>query len=248
MSARWSGLLAVFLAALALRGAFGLTRGPDLVWPDAQEYDAIARRLVAEGVYREDSGRQASRAPGYPVFLAACRAAGLGDPRAVYLLHALAGAAACVLAAQLGRRLFDERTGLLAGWIAALDPLAVYFSGTLLAETLFTLGLTGYLLLWLKLIEAGDFRRGWGWAVAAGALAGALTLLRSSFMLLPVFILPFAAWTWAAYRRTADDRRRTRDGGRQTTDDRRRTTDDGRQTTDDRRRTTDGGQRTADGR
>ena len=193
MSSRWSGLLAVFLAALVLRGAFVLTRGPDLVWPDAQEYDAIARRLLVEGVYQEDSSRQASRAPGYPVFLAGCYSLRLTDPRAVFALQALAGAAVCVVVVMLGRRMFDDRVGLLAGWIAALDPFAVYFTGTLLSETLFTLGLAGYVLLLLMMIEAQSMRRSLGLAICAGALAGGITLLRSSFMLFPIFVVPFLA-------------------------------------------------------
>lgn len=193
MASRWSGLLAVFLAALVLRGAFVLTRGPDLVWPDAQEYDAIARRLLVEGVYQEESSRQASRAPGYPVFLAGCYSLRLTDPRAVFALQALVGAAVCVIVALLGWRMFDERVGLLAGWIAALDPFAVYFTGTLLSETLFTLGLAAYVLLLLLLIEARSLHRGIGLAIGAGALAGGITLLRSSFMLFPFFVIPFLA-------------------------------------------------------
>ena len=201
MAAWWRGLLAVFLAALVLRGAFVATRSADLAWPDAQEYDAIARRLLAEGVYREDLGRQASRAPGYPLFVAGCYAARLTDPRAVFALQALAGAAACVVVALLGRRMFDERVGLLAGWIAALDPFAIYFSGTLLSETLFTLGLAGYVLLLLLLLDARNLCRGLWLAVAAGALAGGLTLLRSSFLFFPFFVIPFAALT--LWRRNA---------------------------------------------
>jgi 4-amino-4-deoxy-L-arabinose transferase-like glycosyltransferase len=197
----------VFVAALVLRAGFGLTRGPDVVWPDAQEYDAISRRLLAEGVYREDLGRQASRAPGYPFFLAGCRAVGLGDPRAVYLLQAAAGAAVCVLVALLGRRLFDARAGLLAGWIAALDPYAIYFTGTLLSETLFTLGLVAYVLLLLLMIETPPPRRSLLLATAAGVLAGGLTLLRSSFMLFPFFVVPFLAlMIWKRAQPTGETR------------------------------------------
>lgn len=191
MTGRWSGLLAVFFVALALRVAFVATRGPDLVWPDAEEYDAIAHRLLTDGVYREDAGRQASRAPGYPLFLAGCYSLRLTDPRAVFVLQAVAGAAVCVVIGVLGKKMFDERVGRVAAWIAALDPYAIFFAGTLLSETLFTLGLVAYILLLLLLIEPRGARQALGVAVAAGALAGAMTLLRSSFMLFPFFVVPW---------------------------------------------------------
>ena len=188
-------LLLIFLVALTLRGAFVATRGNDVAFPDSIEYDHLARSLLAGNGYQEQSSRQASRAPGYPVFLAGCYALGLDSPRQVYAIQAIADAAMCMLVALLGRRLFGESAGVVAGLLAACYPYFIFFCGLLLAESLFTLALVGYILLLARLkdrLAAGE--RGLALAAAAGLTAGALVHLRSSFLLMPLFLLPFLLW------------------------------------------------------
>jgi 4-amino-4-deoxy-L-arabinose transferase-like glycosyltransferase len=187
----------LFLAALAVRGAFvafAAPRGSDLVFPDAAVYDSIARNWLAGKGFREDSGRQASRAPGYPVFLAACHSLGLQRPKGIYVIQAVADSAMCVLLALLGRRLFGDSVGLLAGCIAAIYPFFIYFTGLLLAETLFTLGLVALMLLLFECRDALEksTSRMLLLSAAAGVLMGLLVLLRSSLLLFPVFLL--AIW------------------------------------------------------
>jgi hypothetical protein len=232
----------IFAAALALRVGFGVTRGDELSFYDSQAYDQIARHLAAGEGFHDDVGRQASRAPGYPLFLAACHAVGLNRPVHIYLAQGVIDALACVLLFALGRKMFGEMAGAIAGWVAALYPFFIYFCGILLAETLFTCGLVAYMLLLVRcreVLEAtpelqGDSVREslcssavpgggngtkktasdgacptsksaagcgcatspssvWALVAATGALAGALALVRSSFMLFPLFLLPFWA-------------------------------------------------------
>ncbi len=194
-------LCLLFLAALAVRGAFvafAAPRGEDLVFPDSASYDSIARNWLAGKGFRESSGRQASRAPGYPVFLAACHSLGLQRPQGIYLVQAVADSAMCVLLALLGRRLFGDTAGILAGSVAAVYPLFVYFTGLLLAETLFTLGLVALMLLLFQCRDALEksTSRVLLIAAAAGAMLGLLVLLRSSLFLFPLFLLPI----WLARR------------------------------------------------
>ena len=201
MPSGWKKLLCIFLFALAVRGGFALTQGDELAWPDSRDYDSIARNMLRGEGFREAEGRQASRAPGYPFFLAACYLAGTATPRAIYSLQALAGAATCVLIVQLGWKLYGERVGLIAGWISVFYPFFVYFTGQLLAETLFMLGFVAYILLVAELEGSLAVTRTGRppLTVATGALAGVLTLLRGSFLLFPIFLLPF--WLARAERR-----------------------------------------------
>ena len=53
----------------------------------------------------------------------------------------------------LGRAMFGPAVGRIAGWLAALDPLLVFFSGYVMTESLFTLVLLVALVAsvsWLK--------------------------------------------------------------------------------------------------
>jgi 4-amino-4-deoxy-L-arabinose transferase-like glycosyltransferase len=198
---RWLCLL--FLAALAVRAAFvafAVPRGDELMFPDAAIYDSIARNWLAGKGFREDSGRQASRAPGYPVFLAACHSMGLQRPQGIYLVQAVADSAMCVLLALLGRRLYGDAAGIVAGCIAAIYPFFVYFTGLLLAETLFTLGLVALMLFLFQCADALEksVSRALLVSAVAGALLGLLVLLRSSLLLFPLFLLPI--WLFSARR------------------------------------------------
>ena len=195
-----SRVVLIFAVALAVRLAFVTTRGDDLSFPDSQDYNSIARNLVAGEGFREEVGKYASRAPGYPLFLAACYSAGLQSPKAIYAIQAVADSIACVLLALLGKRLFGEMAGAISGWIAAFYPFFIYFTGMLLAETLFILGLVAYILLLARCSDALQTKiKGLiGIAVAAGVLAGLLVLLRSSFLLFPFFLLPF--WLWQSWK------------------------------------------------
>jgi 4-amino-4-deoxy-L-arabinose transferase-like glycosyltransferase len=194
-------LCLLFLAALAIRAAFvafAAPRGEELTFPDAAIYDSIARNWLAGKGFREDSSRQASRAPGYPVFLAACHSMGLQRPQGIYLVQAVADSAMCVLLALLGRRLCGDTAGIVAGCIAAIYPFFVYFTGLLLAETLFTLGLVALMLFLFKCADALEKSASRTLLVSAvaGVLLGLLVLLRSSLLLFPLFLLPI----WLARR------------------------------------------------
>ena len=194
-------LCLLFLAALAVRAAFvafAAPRGEDLIFPDAAIYDSIARNWLAGKGFREDSGRQASRAPGYPVFLAACHSIGLQRPQGISLVQAIADSAMCVLLALLGRRLCGDWAGIVAGCIAAIYPFFIYFTGFLLAETLFTLGLVALMLFLFECADALEksASRALLVSVIAGVLLGLLVLLRSSLLLFPLFLLPI----WLARR------------------------------------------------
>lgn len=188
--AQYKAFLLIFLVALALRLPYALTRPDALEFPDSQDYDSTARNLLAGEGFREESGRQASRAPGYPLFLSGCYAAGLSF-RGVYVIQSIADAITCVLVALLGRNLFGMKAGVAAGLACAVYPFFIFFSGILLSETLFTLALVAAVALLERALRGKKWRTPVLLAATAGIVIGFAIHLRSSFLLFPLFMVPF---------------------------------------------------------
>src|SRR5690606_20414704 len=105
----------------------------------------------------------------------------------------------------LGRRLFGATAGALAGLMAALSPLAVYYGQETRMYAL--LGLCAALSMavfveWLARIERD--RAAWGWALALALVnaAGLYTHYAYPFTLLAQGVM-FALWlAWRGRRRT----------------------------------------------
>jgi 4-amino-4-deoxy-L-arabinose transferase-like glycosyltransferase len=143
---RWS-LGAILLVALALRvgAACELQQlldhrwnRPFLIDGDADGYWRLAQQIAnGENYAIYTPPRFVLRMPGFPAVLAVSILA--FGPRlfAARLLLAGVGTLACWLTAVLGRRLFDARTGLLAGAATALAPTLIVFSVEPLSETAF---------------------------------------------------------------------------------------------------------------
>jgi 4-amino-4-deoxy-L-arabinose transferase-like glycosyltransferase len=186
MRALSPGRLAVIAAgALAARLAVvAATPGYRPVHDDAS-YARVARALLIFGRYPRHQlpagGWQAGayRPPGWPGMLwATWRVAGR-SLLAGRLVEAVIGAAAAVLVAIVATQLFDPRTGLAAGLLAAFSPLALAVGASLESETLFTALVLGATAAALAARNRGQLR----WGLAAGALAGLAALTRINGLL-----------------------------------------------------------------
>ncbi len=135
-------LCLVLLTALVLRVGWSLSRSTDLsALPDQTEYLEIANNLIAgkglaffdpsvnEAVY-------AFRMPGYPVFVAICGA----NVTAVRIVQALLDTSTALAIYLLLPAAFERRNHirLVAAGLVAFNPYLIYFSATILSETLFT--------------------------------------------------------------------------------------------------------------
>jgi len=105
---------------------------------------------------------------GYPLYILGMKlwsaAWGTGEA-ALRWPSALAGVGAVPLLYVLGRRLFGRSTGLLAGLLLALSPLAIWYSQEAKA---YALALLLILAAWLSLWEAGEGGRPLSWWTFAG--------------------------------------------------------------------------------
>ncbi len=153
--------------------------------PDQREYLSLGHNLIAgSGLYfydaRFDAVVFAFRTPGYPLFVAACRA----DWRLVRFAQCLLDASVVIAVYLTARRwIADQRAALFAAGFIALNPFLIYFSALLLSETLFIA-----MLAWgIALLS----RR---WMICGAILLALSVLVRPSAIALPTFACAFAGW------------------------------------------------------
>lgn len=185
MPTRWSILLLVLLA-FALRLLAGLVHPitDRTLYPDAGDYHDLGAALATGGEYGVGGGL-AARMPGYPLLIAAVYRVAGPRPGAVLGVQAALGAATCYMVYRLLRRI-SEPACLVGAALAAVDPLSIVASASLLSETAFTAALVG--LVWLAVLTWAQPRRMICW-IGLGLCAAAAVYLRASALYLaPVFI------------------------------------------------------------
>ncbi len=198
--------------ALALRVVCAwLVSGPDAA-PGFEPaiYDAVAWNLAQGAGFSLDSAAGPYPTAGVPPLVPwltslLYRAVGHRYFAAV-LLQCVIGALVPLVLAALGGALFSGALGRWSGWLAAVHPLLVLFSGSLLATT--ACGLTLLLALWLS-AEWVRAPRG-GRALGTGLAWGVATLSHPSALLLPLVV---AAWGWRPLGLTLGGRARLRQLG-----------------------------------
>jgi len=173
---RWRWLIGIFVVALVVRVAWVWYANAGLVWADEKKfyYPAVA---LAEG-----RGFVANSfvPPGYPFFLGAVFRVWGADYQIARLIQCVLGAWTCLLLYGLGRRLVNERVGLIAAAALAIYLPQIYLAGVLYSECFVTC--TALLTLWLAVALPG-----WRWplvgAFVTGLALGYTTLTRSSFLI-----------------------------------------------------------------
>jgi 4-amino-4-deoxy-L-arabinose transferase-like glycosyltransferase len=179
----WWGIVA---AALLLRAAVVVATPGYVPIHDDHSYLVHAVALADTGAYPLFPAHgvlipTAYRAPGFPLVLAVGRML-LGDsllgPR---LLQALIAAAGAGLVGIVAHQIWGRRTALAATALAAVAPLMVVYSGSLISEPLFVTLELGALACALAAREDPRWAR---WVVAAGLLGGAAALTRPAGLVL----------------------------------------------------------------
>lgn len=163
------------------------TYHPDFAW--------MREMATTETWHRWWGGKEIfHQAPLYPYFVAAVvLLTGATAPGPVLLVQLLLGALQPLVLFELGRRIADERAGLVAAGLAALYAPFVFQQGVLLRDWLPPILEPLALLL---LLRAADRRSARDWLVAGVAVGVALLTRETAMLLVPaigVWLL-FARW------------------------------------------------------
>ena len=184
-------LIVCLLVALALRLGFVFIGFPHLQerWhlrEDGDGYGAIAQ-TIRDGRYDD-----VTRGPVYPLVVAV-----LGRPRAVKVVQAFLDTLTCALVFWLAGRLSQPsasprkpsgqvlQPSILAAWLWAVYPLAIWRVAFINKEIVVTSLLMAYVCVQLR---AWRDDKPWRW-LAAGALLGVVNLCKPTFLLLPLVVL-----------------------------------------------------------
>lgn len=166
-----------------------------LLMGDGASYDAWARQIangdwLGKGVFYQ--------APLYPYFLGVVYVLFGTNLVVVRGIQIVIGATSCVLLAYAGRSFFSRTTGLLAAFILALYPTAIFFDCSIQKSVLDLFFICGLLAIMGRLSEQPAA----AWWVAAGVVLGLLVLTReNALVFLPiVFVWLFARWQREAWR------------------------------------------------
>lgn len=175
---------------IALRAAIALF-GPEVPFPDAVHYRAIAESIATGHGYGEASGPTAYWVPLYPVLLGGSK--WIAGEAGMRVLELLLSTATVVLAGLFARRAYGRTAGFVAAAIAALVPSLVLLSGAHVSENL------GIPILLDALVIAIAFaRRPLMGDVVTGVASGVAILTREAC----AAALPAAAWVvWNARRK-----------------------------------------------
>jgi 4-amino-4-deoxy-L-arabinose transferase-like glycosyltransferase len=154
---------------------------------DAVSYDSIATNLIEGNGYRNSGGEVPVLPPVYPTFLAATYKLTAHSFTAVRIAQAVLGAATCAVVYLIGRRAFNDATGLLAALLMAVYPWFIYYNRLLITETLFIFLFSLAVLAMLWSAQKAVPRN----LALAGVLLALVNLTHSTALLLPLL---FAAW------------------------------------------------------
>ncbi|HEY4312000.1 MAG TPA: glycosyltransferase family 39 protein [Pirellulales bacterium] len=191
-----SPLVWVLIAALALRIAAGawwqsrLPPGVQFAFGDSEGYWMLAGALARGAPYEYGSPpAQVFRTPGYPLILSTLFLAFHGEPPlwAALVLNAALGMLTVWGVYALALRLFERRAALLAAVIVAFYPGAIGTSVFVLSEAAFCPLLVAQLIASTIAWQSASTKATLAFALAAGCLAGAATLVRPSWLLYTPF-------------------------------------------------------------
>jgi 4-amino-4-deoxy-L-arabinose transferase-like glycosyltransferase len=188
---RYLAIILLVAASARLIMAIYLGDSAD-TWPihDQTTYDHLAQRVLAGKGFSFDRNWYPYIAADTPtsyfsttmvLYLAAIYGVFGYHPLAARVVTALIGTLTVYLIFRLGSRLFGVQVGLLAAGIAAVYAYLVYYSASLMTETMFITAVLLALNTAFGLAEKSTWR---GWLLLGGALAVAV--------LFRIAVLPFA--------------------------------------------------------
>ncbi len=124
-------------------------------------------------------------------------------PPALRLLSVIFGTLAIPMAFAIGRHLFSRRTGVLAAFLLAINPLAIFYSQEVRMYGLVALLSAGSLLAAWRALDAriASPRPAWQRVIPYILLATAALYTQYYAVFLPIGLTAYAGWRWLQARR-----------------------------------------------
>jgi 4-amino-4-deoxy-L-arabinose transferase-like glycosyltransferase len=196
--------VALFALATGLAMAFLVFRVQGLVDSNTDPYYfGEMGKSVADGNGFEGFGNLIKRrAPLYPLVIGAVYWVFGEHARLIFVVHVLMFVGTCVLVFDLGRRLFNQRTGLIAGIACAFHPMLLRYIPSLHLETQLTFLLMLVVWLTVRFHERPTVGRG----ALVGLAAGAATLTKAVVAPYPFLFAAGTLLACRAARRRGEDR------------------------------------------
>ena len=193
------GPAAAFVAAVALLTSLIFwARGSTDSGVDPYFFGEMGRSIANGDGFAGFGSLITRRAPLYPIMLGGIYAVVGDDDRTALLVHCVLFVGTAVLAYDLGRRLFNQRTGAIAGLLVAVHPLLLRYVSSLHLETLLTFLVT--LTVWSTV--RFYFDRSMVNGALVGLAAALTTLTKAVTLLYPlVFIVALSLVIRSARRR-----------------------------------------------
>jgi len=157
---------------------------------DPYNFEAMARDLLHGDGFRKWGSVLNRKGPLYPAFIAGIYSL-LGErPLAVQLAQCLMLAGISMLVYDMGRRLFNARTGLIAGVICALHPSLLRYVPDFHLEILLTFLFTLTIWFSIRFMEQPRLR----WGIGMGLACAAAALAKAVVVLYPLVFIVW--WLW----------------------------------------------------
>ncbi len=155
-------------------------------FPDG--YDKLASNILDGNGYRffHDTSETLMRPPGYPLFLALIFYFFPNSLIAVKIVNLILGLLTAWIVADLARRFTDHNMAvILASLLFLLHPATIFAQSRGGVESLFTFCTVGFVLAMCRGFEQKKLSH----YVSAGVFLGMLTLVKSTGILFPIFLL-----------------------------------------------------------
>jgi 4-amino-4-deoxy-L-arabinose transferase-like glycosyltransferase len=179
----WPAIIFLVGLLMGLVMVFGAFRAQSFVNArfDPYDFEKMGKSIARGEGFLPYGTLLKRRAPLYPLAIGGLYAAFGERPILIQLLQCLCLAGTCLLVFDLGRRLFNKRTGILAGLACAVHPMMLRYVADIQLETMFTFLTT--LMVWttVRFKEKPTVAAG----LLVGAAAAVATLTKAVFLLYP---------------------------------------------------------------
>jgi 4-amino-4-deoxy-L-arabinose transferase-like glycosyltransferase len=203
------GLVMGLLAVFVLWRTQNLVAHSDDPFQLAKAGASIARGEGLVQHYETSAGlaeHRARRGPFYPGLIAGIFLIGGENHLLIKLFQTLLAGGICVLIFEIGRRTFNERTGLIAACMYAVHPMVLRYVPDIQVEVVLTFMYTLSVFLALRFIEKPTLLNG---ALLGAAIAGAALTKAVALPFAGLFVGAYLLKQWLEKRKLGAPRRPT---------------------------------------